>query len=136
MNAPHMTDEQLRQTKALPNGAANITTDAIDLETSARGDFVVTADLLIEAPVLTTAELPNTETMTYDVVMSDNADLSSPTTLYAGVLVQTGTGGAGAAAAEQRVGLPTDVKRYIGVKATNSGSGNASSKSVIASLKM
>ena len=127
-------DALKRVTKALPNGAAAVTTDAIDLEKGANGDHVAGCELLIEAPALTVGELANAATVKYDVVTSDNADLSAPTVVAKEVLTQTGADGAGAAASSVRFAFPTNVKRYVGVKATNSGAGNQSGKSVVASL--
>lgn len=128
-------DARLSVTKALSNGAGSVTTDAIDLELSANGDLHARCELVIDAPALTTTLLPDTETMKYDVIHSDNSDLSSPTTIAASVVVQTGAGGAGAAAiAGTRFSLPSTVKRYVGVKVTKTGTGNASTVSVTVAL--
>lgn len=133
-NAYNKGDAALSKSKALPDGAANVTTDAIDLGHENTGHFIAATELEVEAPALATAELPDTETMTYDVIASANSDLSSPETIATALITQTGADSAGAAAATKRLRLPTDVKRYIGVKATNSGAGDASGKSVKASL--
>lgn len=125
----NVRDTQQKISRALPNGAGNVTpTAGIDLGSSSRGDFVADVELLLTAPLLTTAELPNAATMTYDLIQSDNPDLSSPVTIIAGAIVQTGAGGVGAAAATLRYKPPTNTKRYLGFKATNSGAGNASGK--------
>ena len=50
------------------------------------------------------------------------------------VIVQTGAGGVGAAAATAQLALPSGVNRYVRVKATNSGSADASAKSLTAQL--
>lgn len=131
---PFVKDAQLKKTTALPNGAASVTSAALDLGTSSTSEFLAPCELLIEAPALVVGDLANGETMKYDVIHSDNSDLSSPVTLAKEVLVQTGAGGAGAAAAECRYRPATNVKRYIGVKATNSGAGDASDKSMTMSL--
>lgn len=125
-----LKDALMKVTKALPNGAASVTSDAIDLGHSSRGDFLANAELLITAPALVVGDLANTETMKYDIIHSDNSDLSSPATLITAAITQTGAGGAGAAAATYSWRPPVDVKRYIGVKATNSGAGDASDKSM------
>lgn len=129
-----LKDNLLKVTKALPNGAADVTTDAIDLGHGAAGDFVAGAELLITAPALVVGDLANAATMKYDIIHSDNADLSSPSTLVTAAITQTGAGGVGAAAATYYWHPPIDVKRYIGVKATNSGAGDASDKSFTAEL--
>jgi hypothetical protein len=127
----NLKDAALKLTRALPNGAASVTTaTAIDLgQSTSLGAAPTEAEFLLTAPALTTTELPDTVTMKYDVIMSDNSDLSSPVTLYATVITQTGAGAAGAAAATFRFDIPSDAKRYLGFKATNSGAGNASGKS-------
>lgn len=125
-------DALLRQSKALPNGAANVTSDAIDIGTGAN---IATHEFQVDAPALNATQLPNTQTMTYAVVTSANSDLSSPTVVNASLLVQTGADSAGAAAASATFRLPTDCDRYVGIKATKSGAGDASAASVVLSLK-
>lgn len=122
-------DELLKVTKALPNGAAAVTSDSIDTGKSSRGDHLAPCELLLSAPALTTTQQPDAKTLTYDILGSDNADLSAPSVTVAGVIVQTGAGGAGAAAAEYRYALPSNGPRYWGFKATGSASGNSSTAS-------
>lgn len=128
-NANLLVDAALVQSIALPNGAASVTSAAIDLMNSANGDFKADVELLVSAPLLVVGDLANGDTMTYDIVHSVNANLSSPATLFDNVITQTGAGGAGAAAATATVRLPANVRRYVGVKATNDGAGDASDKS-------
>lgn len=125
-----LKDAKLKVTKALPNGAASITTDGIDLGHGTRGRFLANGELLISAPALTTAELPDGQTITYSVEHDTASGFGTVATLYAEVLKQTGAGGAGAAAAEVRVRPPSNVKRHVRVKATKAGAANASTKSV------
>jgi hypothetical protein len=129
-----LRDTQLKVTKALPNGATNVTSDAIDLGHGSRGDFLALAEVKISAPALVVGDLANSETMKYDLIHSDNSDLSSPSTLITSAITQTGAASAGAVAATFTGRLSLDVKRYIGVKATNSGAGDASDKSVTLEL--
>jgi hypothetical protein len=129
-----LRDAALQVTKALPGGAATIYTDGIDLEHDTSGVFVADCELLIEAPALATADLADGATMKYDVEHADESDFSDVEDLADSVLVQTGAGGAGAAAAEARFRLPSTVKRYVRVAATNSAAGDASDKSVTAGL--
>jgi hypothetical protein len=124
-----LKDANLKGTLVLPNGNANASGAALDLGLTAFGDFVAQAEFLLTAPALTTTEQPDAKTLTYDIIQSDNADLSSPVALYPGVLVQTGAGGAGAAGGTFTFRVPVDVKRYVGVKATGSAAGNSSTKS-------
>ncbi len=125
-----LKDANLKGTQALPNGAANVSGAALDLGLTAFGDLLANVEFLLTAPALTTTEQPDAKTMTYDVIHSDNADLSSSVTMYPGVLVQTGAGGAGAAGATFTFRVPVDVKRYVGIKATGSAAGNSSTKSL------
>lgn len=129
-NSNLLVDAALVKTRALPNGAASVTSDGIDLMNSANGDFKADCELIVNAPALVVGDLADAATMTYDIVHSVNSDMSSPATLLDNVITQTGAGGAGAAAAELNVRLPSDVRRYVAVKATNSGAGDASDKSV------
>jgi len=123
-------DAQLSKTLALPNGAANVTGAIIDTgKKTSMGQQVAEFEFLLTMPALTTAQLGDGATMKYDILASDNADLSNPIVLISSGsynLTQTGAGGAGAAAQTRRFRLATDAKEYIGVKATNSAGGNAS----------
>jgi hypothetical protein len=122
-------DALLKFSKTLPNGAANVVGATVDLALSAFGDFLAQAEFLLSVPALTTTQQPDAKTLTFDVIHSDNADLSAPVTLYPGVLVQTGAAGAGAAAATFTFRVPLDVKRYLGIKATGSATGDSSAAS-------
>lgn len=134
--APGVRDTSLKVTKPLPNGAATIYTDGIDLGLSARSQFAggPHVELYIEAPALAFADLGDAATMQYTVQHDTDPAFGSVVDLYGVVLTQTGAGGAGAAAATKRVALPTDVKRYLRIKAVNSAAGDASDKSVVAGL--
>lgn len=123
---PSYQDAQINVTFALPNGAANVSSGGIDLQNSAKGDFLALSQFTLSAPALTTSQLPDAGTIIYDVYQSVNADLSSPTILYTAILTQTGGSGAGAVAASVDFRVPTGVSRYIFSKATKSGTGNAS----------
>jgi hypothetical protein len=121
-------------TRALPNGAAAVTSTALDTETVASGRQLADFEILIEAPAMGTTPMPNAKTMTYAVVTSANADLSGPTVIADAVLVQTGAAGAGCAAATARFRLPTNAARYVGVRATGSASGDATGSSATISF--
>lgn len=124
-----LRDALLEETKALPNGAAATSTDPFDLEHGDRGRPAHNFELVIEAPALNTTQQPDAKTLKYDVEHSDAAG-SGYTTLYEDVITQTGAGGAGAAAAEKRVRLPDDCKRYVRVTVTGSAAGNSSTASM------
>jgi hypothetical protein len=120
-----------RRTKALPNGAAATTCDAFDTGVTSSGVQPGDFEFRITAPALATGVMGDGKTMIYAAMMSDNADMSSPVVLYDRVVVQTGAGGAGAAATEGRFRLPSNAKRYIAVRATGSTTGDASASSFI-----
>lgn len=127
-------DGNLTTTKALPSGASAVTSDGIDLGEGTTGTFTTPCEFVLSAPAVTTAMLGDAATIKYDVITSANADMSSPVTLQATILTQTGAGGAGAAAATKRFRVPTDTLRYVAVKATKSATGDASTVSMTLSL--
>lgn len=123
-------DGQLKLSLALPNGAATTTSASLDTgKVTAAGSQTAPFEVLLTAPALATAAMPDAKTMTYDILGSANADLSSPTVLSAGAIVQTGASGAGAASKTTRFRLPTNAPRYFGFRAVGSGTGNASASS-------
>lgn len=129
-----LKDELLKVTKALPAGAASTTSDAIDTGKSSRGDHAARAELLLTYPDLTLLQLPNTKTMTYQILGSENADLSDPT-ITATVVTQTGaTGTDPAEGGTVRYGLPSDGPRYWGAKATGLATGDGSASSMTLQL--
>lgn len=129
-------DALLSATRALP-AAASTTVDGaiIDLGHSARGELLAPRDFLLTAPAVTTTMAPDTRTLTYSILESDNADLSGPTVAIANAIVQTGAGGAGAASATKRFALPSTTKRYIGVRIV-SGASITDSSAVAATLEV
>jgi hypothetical protein len=130
-----LKDNQVKNTRALP-AAASATVDgaALDLGHGSFGDFVAKAEFKLSAPALNATMAPDTRTFTYSIIHSDNADLSSPTVLYPSVIVQTGAGGVGAAAASFTWRAPVDVKRYVGVRIV-SGLSTGDASSVSATLE-
>lgn len=127
-----LRDKTLTQTKALPNGAANTSTDGFDLET-ASGEFLANVELQLTVPALTVTEIADTQTIAYTVEMSAASNFGSTTTL--GTLVtSTGAGGAGCAAVAKSFRLPSTVQRYIRVKSTKTGASNASTASMTVAL--
>jgi hypothetical protein len=131
-----LKDNQLVLSKALSNGAGSTVTDGVDLghNAAALGRNLADFELLIESPALTTTELPDTETYSYSIETDDNAAFGSAKVLHANVMVQTGAGGAGAAAKSERVRLPSNVERHVRVRGTKTGTGDASAKTFSASF--
>ena len=130
-----LKDAQVKNTRALPASAsATVDGAALDLGHGSFGDFVAQAEFKLSAPAVNATMAPDTRTFTYSILHSDNSDLSSPTVLYSSVIVQTGAGGAGAAAATYTFRLPVDVKRYVGVRIV-SGASTGDASSVSATLE-
>lgn len=135
----NLRDASLKQTVALPsaaNGNVNAAT-GLDMEVTAASDFVALTEVFVSAPALNTTQLPNAATMTYNLIASASANMASPTTLQASVLVQTGAGGTGAAAATDRVRLPTNlgsVGRYLALQAVGLNNGNCQAASATLEL--
>lgn len=128
-----MKDAALKVTKALPAGAASTTTDGLNTDVSARGEQPGNMELLLTYPALTLAELPDTKTMSYSIICSGNADLSSPTVIFPNVVVQTGaTANATCPGGEFRIRLPSNGAQHWGVKATGVSTVDGSAKSMTA----
>jgi hypothetical protein len=128
-------DNNYKLTLALPNAASTTvnTTTGLDTEVSSIGDFLAKAELLITAPALNTTILPDTKTMTYNVIASANSNMAGAVVVGQNALVQTGAGGAGAAAATGRWRPPTNIGatgRYLGLQeVSGANTTDASSKS-------
>jgi len=127
-------DVLTKKTKALPATASSVYTDSLDLRrdsSGGHGDHMADVELLVSAPALTNAQLGNAHTMKYTVQHSHNDSVWED--LYTDEITQTGAG-AGAAAATKRFRLPTNVYRYVRVKATASAADDASDASMTAEL--
>jgi hypothetical protein len=132
MTKPTMRDASASVTRSLPNGAANVSSTPIDLMAGANSDFVAPVELIITAPAVNATQLPDTQTLTYE--LEHSADNSSWSPLARQVIIQTGAGGAGAAGSAKRFKPPTDVFRYVRLKATKSGTGDASGAEAVMAL--
>jgi hypothetical protein len=128
MSRPNLKDAQLKVSKALPNGAAAVTSTSIDTA-SVAGDQPGDVEFLLTGPALATGVMGDAKTMIYDIIHSDAADLSGSSILHDNALTQTGAASAGCAAATKRFRLPSDAKRYIGFTATGSATGDCSGSS-------
>lgn len=122
-------DASLQRSVTLPNGANTTNSTAIDLKQGPTGSFVADTEVVINAPALTVGQLADTQTITYSLRHSPNADLSGDSELAASLILQTGAGGVGAVAAERRVRLPSNVQRYVFLRALKVGASNASTAS-------
>lgn len=128
-------DVGLTKSVDLPNGAATTNSAAIDLGENNRSDFVADCEVIISAPALSVTLLPDTQTVTYSLRQSPNANLSGDSELAAGQILQTGAGGAGAAAATRRFRLPTNVQRYVFLRCVKTGAADASGAAAEVSLR-
>ncbi len=126
MNAPFLKDADLIVTRALPNGAATVSSAAIDLG-AGRKYLQPSIQFMIVAPALVVGDLGNGETMTYVIQTDNDAAFGSPTTRET-VITQTGAGGVGAAAQTAYWKPDTECERYVRVAITNSAAGDASDK--------
>lgn len=122
-------DASVKITRALPNGAQTVASTGIDLGHGTLGDFLANCELQIEAPAVSTTELPDGQTFTYDLFHDTASDFSGEVLLADNVVTQTGAGAAGAAAQTVQYRPAVDVKRYVRLKITGSATaGNASGK--------
>lgn len=134
----NVQDASLRKTRALPAAASSTVHSAgIDLGAlSARGARLADCELVVEAPAVGVAVLPNTKTLTYTVQHDDDSAFGGAANLFPSLIVQTGAGGAGAAAAVARRKLPTDCKRYVRLSITSGADvGDGSALSAVMSLR-
>lgn len=125
---PNIRDANLTVQKAFPAGAATNYSDGINLEESSRADFVSRAEFLVEIPLMTTGELPDTKTYTVSLQHDTDPAFGTAVDLYPNVLVVTGAGGAGAAAVSKRLGIPSDIKSYVRLKQVGVATVDASTK--------
>lgn len=123
-------DALVKKTAALPNGAATTTTAVIDLGHGSYGDLHANFELLIQAPACTTGQLGDGQTLVYTIEHDTDSAMGSAASIYGTLITQTGAGGAGAAAAEKKVRLPSDVNRYVRLKCVKTGASNASGVSM------
>lgn len=102
-------DAELIETKALPAEAStSVVTDAIDI-----GSNGLPVEVVVEVPALSVVILPDASTSTATVEVSNDAAFADYDTIATGV--QTGAGGAGAAALSVRAAVPP-VYRYVRAK--------------------
>ena len=132
----NIKDASFVKTKALGTSDGTVVTVGMDLGAlSARGARLENCELLIEAPVLDATQLPNGDTNTYSIETDDDVAFGSAKIVANGVIIQTGAGGVGAAAATARFKIPSDCERYIRVKSILAGTtGDCSASSMTASL--
>ena len=105
----------------LAAAGASVTSGPIDVQEagvsahSQSGDIVA----IVDVPALTTAQLPDTKTVSYYLLESNNTDLSSPITNTT-MGVQTGAGGAGAPAQTFAARPKAAGGKFLGLKISSS----------------
>jgi hypothetical protein len=124
-------DYSTRITKTLPASNTVAYSAGLDLGHTTNGRVPIGTEVRIKAPAILTTALTDGATMIYKLQMDTDPAFGSPTDFYGAVLLtQTGAGGAGAAAAEKRVALPSDCERYIRLAATANTNLDASAHSM------
>lgn len=127
-------DAQLTNTRALPSGASTVNSAGIDLDVTVNSNFAANCEMEVVAPAVNATELPDTQTLTYVLQHDTDPAFGSATSLTASLIVQTGAGGAGAVSQTVRFQLPSNVKRYVRLRVTKSGTGDASGKTATMKL--
>ena len=125
--------EQLSQVASLPNGANITETKPLDLGIRPAGVTPDSIGFEIRCPALSPEELPDGSVMNYDVIVSDAADMSNATVAKAGVVTQKAKaekGGARKRTSSFNLDADAPVGRYLAIRATNSGGGDASGQEV------
>lgn len=116
-----LKDALLLQVYALPNAGGGTEASAV-IDLGGVGERrPENFELVAEVPALVVGILPDDETATTEIEMSDAVDFSSGVATL-GTVVQTGAGGTGAAAVELRVRVPANGSRYVRAKTTLSAS--------------
>jgi hypothetical protein len=117
-------DGLLELSVACPNGAATTRSSRLTLSQTPRGIVTGDHELVVTIPAAPVGALANGDTLTYRLESYVNDADSSPVVLNS--WVQTGAGGAGAAAQNIRMRLPLRIEGQIALAVINSGAGNAS----------
>lgn len=126
---PSLKDASLKLTRALP--ASNTTVYATPgLDTGVVNGVQNPVEWLLSAPALAVGELSDAATCKYSILTDTvNPVDASSVALFTDCIVQTGAGGAGAAAKEFRFKLPSNATRILGFKIVTSANLDASGKS-------
>lgn len=129
-----LTDTQLSQSKAYPAAAASNNTTAIDLGQDNAFPINEQFDIVVTLPAV--PNLADTKNATF--TLKDSADNSSFAAIAGlSTIVQTGAGGAGAAAATKYLRLPGATRRYVRLDcAVDSAGGDSTAKSYTFALQL
>lgn len=123
--ARNIQDAGFVVTKVLPAANATVTSDDLDLGAIASGSkFPENVELEISIPA-TTAHTAGIFTFTVN-----NASTATPTTPALTPSFTVGSSTAGGSALVKRIGIPSDVARYINVKCVSSTSTDGDSTAI------
>ena len=128
-------DGALKNTRAYPASTTAVSSAGIDLELTTRSEHCAHCEIVVTAVALTTSQLPDAKVMIHTIEHDTDSAFGTATTLFT-MGTQTGAGGAGAAAAEYRQKLPTNVKRYLRHKITPSASGTGDASAATATCEL
>jgi len=131
----NLRDAKFIETDALPASASTVNGTALDLGTALtqNGARLEACELLLTAPALLTAALPDTVTAKYSLECSAVANFATTTPISTTCLTQTGN--TGAAAQTFRMKLPSDCLRYVRAKViTSTNAGNCAGSSMTLEL--
>jgi hypothetical protein len=127
-----LKDANLYVSVNIPAASANVYTPAIDINNRRLGQFAPErTEFSVDLPALSVAQLGNGFTVTYEVYTSDTATPGSGSPVLRQSFVQTGAGGAGAAAVTKSFTLPLSAERYVYVKVL-AGASSAATAAVVA----
>jgi len=107
----NVRDAALAKSIALPAAAGSVHSAALDLEGGQYDIVVGNMEVSIEAPALTTAQLPDGCTAAYVLEASETPGFEDPGSMP--LFSQEGEGGEGAAARAFSFRLPADCGRYL-----------------------
>jgi hypothetical protein len=123
--ARNLKDSNFVVTKALPAANATATSDDLDLQAIATGSsFPENVELEISVPATANH---TAGTLTFTV---QNGSSAAPTTALLNTSFTVASSTAGGSATVKRIGIPSDVARYLNVKAVNSTSTDGDSTGV------
>ena len=113
----------------LPNGLGSTTSEVIDMgPPEVNVPRLVHVQFELTVPALGPDAMPVGKSMSYDLLLGDDENLSSPN-VYANIMVQWATGGDGVSKARHPFKLPTH-KRYMAIRCNGSAEGDASGSKV------
>jgi len=118
-------DAMLVQSATLPSAEGASATPALDIGPNGA---TLDADFRLRAEALATDELAVSDTVIYSVESAEDEAFSSPRIAIPEIAHQIGDGGANAI--DKRFRLPSTAGQFVRIKATKTGDGDASNKTM------